>query len=303
MTMQLRPARPDDLDRVCHWSTDAETLYFMFPTARFPLTRAQLEQAVAQRHAASVLTVDDEPAGFANFITLGAGLPATLGNVIVDPARRHQGVGRALVDAMCRLAWRQGAVDIHATCFDRNTPALAMYQQLGFTPVGWRQRTDYAGHTHLALDLARPPRAADTEGGVDYDDDPGRIDFDWLTGQLAQTYWSPGIGRPEVELAARHSTVVMGAYAEGRQIAYARVLSDSNRFAYLADVIVDPDWRGRGIATRLLKRVLAHPRIAHVENCYLMTFDAHAIYRPLGFEVYPRPERFMWRGRVAAAPR
>ncbi|GAA5786857.1 GNAT family N-acetyltransferase [Chitiniphilus shinanonensis] len=300
MNAILRPATPDDLARVCAWAEDAETLYFMFPAARFPLTPEQLQQALAQRHAASVLEIDGQPAGFADFIALAPELPATLGHVIVDPARRRQGVGRALVEAMCRLAWRQGAVDIHATCFDRNAPALALYQRLGFAPVGWRQRTDYAGRTHLAFDLARPPRAADTEDGVDYDDDPTRIDFDWLTGQLAQTYWSPGIGRPKVELAARHSTVVMAAYAEGRQIAYARVLSDGNRFGYLADVIVDPAWRGRGIATRLLQRILAHPRIAHVENCYLMTFDAHAVYRPLGFEVYPRPERFMWRGRTPA---
>lgn len=127
--------------------------------------------------------------------------------------------------------------------------------------------------------------------GVSLSDRLDAFDLDAVTDWLAASYWSPGISRARVEQGARHSTVCAGAFADGRQIGFARVISDTTRFAYLCDVIVDTAWRGRGIGTRLTEYLLAHERLRTVENWYLITADAQEVYRPHGFAEFCRPDR------------
>ncbi|UXY16175.1 GNAT family N-acetyltransferase [Chitiniphilus purpureus] len=295
----LRPAQPADLACIASWVADAETLYRMLPRASFPLSVAQLQAVLTQCHGASVLEVDGAPVGFAGFIEHAPAAQATLSSVIVDPARRRQGWGRALIEAMCALAASLGARRINATCFDRNLPALTLYQAAGFQPAGWEMRIDPWQQQHIAFKLTRPLEQGHTVGGICYSDEPERIDFGWLTAQLTRCYWCEGIDEARVRDAAAGSAVLVGAYHGTRQVGYARIVSDRARFAYLADVVVDPTHRGQGIATEMVRTLLAHPGLAQVEHCYLLTRDAHRLYRPLGFEVFPAPERFMRRSRPA----
>ena len=125
------------------------------------------------------------------------------------------------------------------------------------------------------------------------DDDPGRIDFDTVHGWLSSTYWSPGIERWKVEQAAAHSEVVVGVYLDRAQVGYARVVSDTIRFAYLADVYVDEGHRGRGIAQALLTYVQNHPSLLETPHVTLKTLDAHRVYARAGFEPIPDPENWM----------
>ena len=111
-----------------------------------------------------------------------------------------------------------------------------------------------------------------------------KMDFVAVTALLARSTWSPGIGRDEVEKGARNSTMVIGAFdGQGRQIGYARVLSDKTRFAYLMDVIVDPDWREHGVGRRLVEYILHHEELRDVYQWMLLTTYAHDFYRTLGF--------------------
>lgn len=124
-------------------------------------------------------------------------------------------------------------------------------------------------------------------------DDPARVDFARVHGWLTTTYWSPGITRPQVEKAAAHSSLVLGAYADGGQTAYLRVVSDLVRIAYVCDVFVDERHRGRGLARALVKLALDHPDCADVRRWLLVTRDAHGVYAEVGFEPLPQPERWM----------
>lgn len=119
------------------------------------------------------------------------------------------------------------------------------------------------------------------------------MDFDQIHGWLSQTYWSPGIERDRVIRGAQHSTLVLGAFDGKDQIAYARVVSDTTRFAYLADVFVIESHRGQGIAQALVQYALKHSLLQDVSSWYLRTLDAHGVYEKLGFKPISDPERWM----------
>jgi ribosomal protein S18 acetylase RimI-like enzyme len=95
--------------------------------------------------------------------------------------------------------------------------------------------------------------------------------------------------------------MVVGAFApDGRQVGYARLISDQTRFAYLCDVIVDEAHRGQGIGRAMVRFIMEHPDLARVTTWVLATRDAHGVYAPLGFlpVTHPtsRPEDWMvWR--------
>ena len=102
----------------------------------------------------------------------------------------------------------------------------------------------------------------------------------WLTG----SYWSPGIGQEQVERGARNSALVISVLdSQGEQAAFARVVSDKSRFAYLCDVWVDAAHRGHGLASAMVQYALDHPDFATITNWTLGTKDAQSVYAPFGF--------------------
>ena len=114
----------------------------------------------------------------------------------------------------------------------------------------------------------------------------------WLS---TDAYWALGRPRDKVESAARHSMNFGVFTAGGEQVAYARVVTDRSSFAWLCDVYVDRDHRGRGLGHRLLEAVLQDLEPMDLGRVLLATQDAHAIYARFGFEPLPQPERFMIR--------
>jgi GNAT superfamily N-acetyltransferase len=130
--------------------------------------------------------------------------------------------------------------------------------------------------------------------GYKISDDLQRVDFKKVTEWLATVFWSPGIGREEVEHGAKNSSLVIGVYAaDGSQVGYARVASDRTRFGYFMDVFVDPAHRHKGIAQAIMRFGLEHPDHQAVYQWVLATRDAHQVYEKVGFRAFPHPERWM----------
>ena len=124
------------------------------------------------------------------------------------------------------------------------------------------------------------------------DTDPSRLDMDVIHGFLGQSYWARGIPRALMERAVRNS-LCFGLYEGGRQVGFARVITDQATFAYLADVFVVESHRGRGLAKVLIAAVVAEPRLQGLRRWMLATRDAHRLYARYGFEPLAAPSVFM----------
>ena len=122
--------------------------------------------------------------------------------------------------------------------------------------------------------------------------DPARLDVDLIHEFLQSSYWARGRRRSVVERSIRHS-LCFGVYRAGRQVAFARVVSDRAVFAYLMDVFVVPEFRGHGISKALMRAVLDHPDLQNLRVFLLATRDAHGLYAQFGFRPLAEPERWM----------
>ena len=120
------------------------------------------------------------------------------------------------------------------------------------------------------------------------------MDFVRVTEMLTTAFWCPGIGWEEVVQGARHSAQVVGAFdGGGRQIGYARVISDRTRFAYILDVFVDESCRKQGIGQAMINHFLVHPDFKDVYQWLLITRDAHEVYQKVGFSITERAKDWM----------
>jgi N-acetylglutamate synthase-like GNAT family acetyltransferase len=109
-----------------------------------------------------------------------------------------------------------------------------------------------------------------------------------------QSTWAVGIPRPIVERAIDNS-LCFGGYIDGRQVAFARVVTDFATFANLVDVFVIADYRDLGYASELLTAVMAHPSLQGLRRFTLATSSAHPLFKKFGFAPPQRPETLMER--------
>ncbi|HEX6461168.1 MAG TPA: GNAT family N-acetyltransferase [Thermoleophilaceae bacterium] len=138
------------------------------------------------------------------------------------------------------------------------------------------------------------------EGGFELDDDRARVDVDAVHRFLStEAYWAIGRPRETVERLVRESTRVLGLYSpDGRQAGFCRVVTDGNSIAYLADVYIHPDFRGRGLGAALVREAVVEGPHANVR--WVLHTNDPAFYEPFGFG--PPPERLMERPRPGAPP-
>ena len=107
-----------------------------------------------------------------------------------------------------------------------------------------------------------------------------------------ESYWAPGIPF-ETVLKSAQNALNFGLYCESRQIGYARVITDKATFAYLCDVFVLQEYRGKGLAHHLMRSVLQHPELPGLRRWMLLTSSSPGLYKKYGFEHPPKPELYM----------
>ncbi len=126
--------------------------------------------------------------------------------------------------------------------------------------------------------------------------DRERIDLDVVYGFLTECYWAKGIPRETVARAIENS-LCFGLYAEGKQVGFARVISDYATYAYIGDVFVLDAFRGKGLGKWMMECIMQHPRLQGLRRWSLVTRDAHGLYGPFGFEPLKKPQNYMERHR------
>lgn len=120
--------------------------------------------------------------------------------------------------------------------------------------------------------------------GYEISTDQARLDIAAMHAYLSSAYWCRDIPLAIVERAARNS-LCFGLYEApgGRQVGLTRVVTDHATFAYLCDVYVLEEHRGRGLGKFLMRAVMAHPALTGARRTMLGTRDAHGLYRQFGF--------------------
>lgn len=91
------------------------------------------------------------------------------------------------------------------------------------------------------------------------------------------------------------NSLCIGLYEAERQLGLARVITDRATFAWVCDVFLVGEARGKGLGTWLMKCVVEHPELMGLRRILLATRDAHEVYRAVGFSELPEPSRFMIR--------
>jgi N-acetylglutamate synthase-like GNAT family acetyltransferase len=122
--------------------------------------------------------------------------------------------------------------------------------------------------------------------------DRSLLDHSVIHGYLSRSYWAEDIPTEIVKKAISNS-LCFGVYNSGKQIGFARVISDFSTFAYLADVFILEEERGKGLSKWLVECILKHKQLQGLRNFCLLTRDAHTLYEKFGFKNLERPQNFM----------
>ncbi len=125
--------------------------------------------------------------------------------------------------------------------------------------------------------------------------DDERLDIRLIHDFIAnQSYWAPGRKMDTVQRALENS-LNFGVYTNNQQIGFARVVTDYCTFAWLADVFIVSEYRGRGLSKWLMEVIMASPALGGMRRWVLAKRDAHGLYRQFGFTEMHQPERWMER--------
>jgi len=101
-----------------------------------------------------------------------------------------------------------------------------------------------------------------------------------------ESYWAKNIPIELVQKSINHS-LCFGIFDTGKQIGFARVITDQTSFAYLADVFILPEYRGKGLSKWLVATIHEYPDLQGLRRWMLMTMDAHGLYSQFGWEQVP----------------
>ncbi len=132
------------------------------------------------------------------------------------------------------------------------------------------------------------------EGKDDYliSTDQDKLDLVITHQFLKDAYWCKNIPYDIFTRSAQNS-LCFGLYHQDRQIGFARIVSDYATIAYIGDVFILPDYRGKGLSKWMMEVVMKYPELQGLRRWSLVTADAHGLYRPFGFRNLSRPERHM----------
>lgn len=122
--------------------------------------------------------------------------------------------------------------------------------------------------------------------------DKNKLDVQFIQNFLKDIYWAAGRTIEEVQRTI-DASVCFGIYLDGKQIGFARVITDYVVFAYLMDVFISEEFRGKGYSSLLIENMMNDSELQEVKIWRLATTDAHFLYEKFGFTKLAHPEKMM----------
>lgn len=133
------------------------------------------------------------------------------------------------------------------------------------------------------------------EDGFLISTDKNRLDVDMIHAFLStSSYWAINIPKTTVAQSIEGS-LCFGVYDKDKQVGFARVISDYATIAYLGDVFVMEEYRGKGLSKWLMECITNYPALQGLRRWILLTKDAHRLYEQFGFTEIPTPQAYMER--------
>jgi len=138
-----------------------------------------------------------------------------------------------------------------------------------------------------------------TKNGFIISTEKEKLDIDLIHLFLTRTYWAEGISK-EIIRRSIEGSLCFGVYENdkqavtaGRQVGFARMITDKATFAYLADVFIIEEYRGRGLSKWLMEVIMSYPDLRGLRRMILATKDAHGLYKQFGFTPLINVDRWM----------
>lgn len=122
--------------------------------------------------------------------------------------------------------------------------------------------------------------------------DKKKLDVPFIQDFLKDIYWAAGRTIDEVQTTI-DSSVCFGIYKNDVQIGFARVITDYVVFAYVMDVFIVEEHRGKGYSSVLISTMMNDPELKNIKIWRLATSDAHFLYKKFGFDFLAHPEKMM----------
>lgn len=122
--------------------------------------------------------------------------------------------------------------------------------------------------------------------------DKSKLDSNLIHSFITNSYWGRGRTIKEVEKTIE-SCLCFGVYKNETQIGFARVVTDYVVFAYVMDVFILPEYRGKGYSKKLMEQVTKDEELKVCKTWMLKTSDAHNLYKKCGFTELSTPEKVM----------
>ena len=145
------------------------------------------------------------------------------------------------------------------------------------------------------IDLPKRVEPETAAGEFEVSIDQERLDLEMIHDFLAnRSYWARNLDFETMKKMFENS-VCFGVYHQEKQVGFARVVTDFVTIAYIGDVFILEDYRGKGLGKLLTSSIISHPTLKDVRLWFLSTRDAQGLYRKFGFKNLDTPERFMVR--------
>lgn len=123
--------------------------------------------------------------------------------------------------------------------------------------------------------------------------DKKEMDHKAIYDYISKSYWGKSITSPTLSKAIKNS-ICFGIFdLEDKQVAFARIVTDLATFAYIMDVYVLDEHKGKGLGKWLMKEIMTYPAMDGLRVIGLKTKDAHGLYKKFGFKQIENPEWFM----------
>jgi GNAT superfamily N-acetyltransferase len=127
---------------------------------------------------------------------------------------------------------------------------------------------------------------------VEINTDKNRLDINFIYEFISNSYWAKGRTIETMQTCIDNS-LNFGVYLQDRQVGFARVVTDFGQFAYIMDVFIQENYRGKGYSKKLMKFIMEFEKLKNIKVWRLATGDAHGLYKQFGFDKIAKPENLM----------